>query len=255
MLHSRSYVTWPVAYIFGSGPLHYISTGRYYHRIGHRSNWSISRKSTASAWFDRASFSVTLRWLSVSPNRYPNHCNLEPQAAHRAFVGFTFLVNVGCLLYGTVTDGSTEWSPTYGACLPLHTEQYKMNAFVSFTADVSMLTVMLVGIWINAGTGSLSSLVYRQGLIWFVVAVLFYIPSVVLFVLDLNAPMNMLFETPLYVAMTISATRMHRGLHEYANPSQFAVNVSHSSKSHNTLHASQHGTGTSHRNLISLIEM
>ncbi|OBZ76363.1 hypothetical protein A0H81_02911 [Grifola frondosa] len=48
-----------------------------------------------------------------------------------------------------------------------------------------------------------------------------------------NDAMNLMFQTPLYVAMTICATRMHRGLYEYANPNQPVINYCQSAKINN----------------------
>ncbi|OBZ67866.1 hypothetical protein A0H81_12271 [Grifola frondosa] len=99
-------------------------------------------------------------------------------------------------------------------------------------ADVLMLLVMLLGIWLKRGSGNLWRLVIRQGLIW--VLVPFFSPfhllsvkfvSMVLISLNLNDAMNMLFQTPVSVSMTICSTRMHRSLYEFANSGQVVVDV------------------------------
>ncbi|OBZ75312.1 hypothetical protein A0H81_04978 [Grifola frondosa] len=95
------------------------------------------------------------------------------------FVIITALVNTVFLFYGLIYDRGSIWNPIAGACVMLKTDRNRLSIFVAFGTDVLMLIVMLIGIWVHRGTGSLWKLVQHRGLIWFAVAVLSYIPNVV----------------------------------------------------------------------------
>ncbi|OBZ76990.1 hypothetical protein A0H81_03421 [Grifola frondosa] len=142
-------------------------------------------------------------------------------------VSTVFLVNVGFILYGIIRNGGSEWSNTEKICVDIDTTRNNINIFVAFATDTIMLFMMLFGIWWNrAGAGSLWQLIKRQGVIWLTVSVLFYIPVVVIASLNLNDAMNLLFQLPLCMAMTICSTRMYRSLYEYTNPGQFTIHAS-----------------------------
>ncbi|KAF7798977.1 hypothetical protein EIP86_010206 [Pleurotus ostreatoroseus] len=57
---------------------------------------------------------------------------------------------------------------------------------VGFAVDATLIAMMLVGTWMYKGAGNLWRLVLNQGVVWAVVALLCYLPTVVLLALDLN---------------------------------------------------------------------
>ncbi|OBZ76875.1 hypothetical protein A0H81_02928 [Grifola frondosa] len=159
------------------------------------------------------------------------------------FATIAVLSNAGCLLYGKILNNGVNydanqslqgliqnstsvWNISIGTCVISHTARAKLGIIVTFTTSVLMLIVMLAGIWTKRGTGSLWRLLYRQGIIWVAVAILFYIPLVVLISLNVNDPTNLLLQAPVNAAMTICSTRMHRSLYEYANSNHVIVEVS-----------------------------
>ncbi|OBZ71463.1 hypothetical protein A0H81_08919 [Grifola frondosa] len=62
----------------------------------------------------------------------------------------------------------------------------KLPVVVAFATDVCVLTIMLVGLKLHKGSGTLVKLMAHQGVIWFMIAIAFYIPSVTLVYLDFN---------------------------------------------------------------------
>ncbi|KAF8498244.1 hypothetical protein F5888DRAFT_1693928 [Russula emetica] len=86
----------------------------------------------------------------------------------------------------------------------------------SLIADVVLLLIMLVGLLrLHFGAGDafgLERVLWKQGLIWLSLAIVFEIPATVFISLDLNEPMSYIFEIPSVIAMTIAATRMYRSL-------------------------------------------
>ncbi|OBZ65988.1 hypothetical protein A0H81_14019 [Grifola frondosa] len=162
------------------------------------------------------------------------------------FVTAAVLTNIALLLYGKqalyqcsehfeftktrcipgiIEHGESFWDPETMSCVFVGTDKNRLNIVVTFVSDVLMLIVMVIGIWRIRGNGSLWRLVYRQGVLWLFIAVLAYVPPVVLLSLNLNDNMNLLFQSPLTIAMTICATRMHRGLYEYIHPDHVMINI------------------------------
>ncbi|OBZ76026.1 hypothetical protein A0H81_03503 [Grifola frondosa] len=133
-------------------------------------------------------------------HRPSNHRNLGSSSVCDPCCRLCLSGKPGLYLYGIIRNGGSRWNPTEKACTDLHTTRNSVNLVVS-------------------GAGSLWRLLQRQGAIWLTVSVAFYIPAVVIISMDLKNKyvMNITFQVPPSMAMTICATRMHRGLYEYAN--------------------------------------
>ncbi|KAN0120502.1 hypothetical protein V8E52_004329 [Russula decolorans] len=75
---------------------------------------------------------------------------------------------------------------------------------------------MLVGLFrlpfVSDDAFDIKRVLQNQGLIWLLLAIVCEIPPTVFICLNLNDPMNWIFETPNGVTMTIAATRMYRSL-------------------------------------------
>ncbi|OBZ65998.1 hypothetical protein A0H81_14033 [Grifola frondosa] len=139
------------------------------------------------------------------------------------FASVAFLANFACLLYGIILNNGSVLKPAATVCMDMDAVRDKLNIIVAFVTDVLMLIVMMIGIWRMRGSGSLWRVVYYQGIIWLLFAVLCYSSLIILILLHLDEALYSLFPVPLAVAMTICATRMHRGLYEYANPNKTEV--------------------------------
>ncbi|OBZ65994.1 hypothetical protein A0H81_14030 [Grifola frondosa] len=142
------------------------------------------------------------------------------------FVSAAVLVNAAFVLYGLIHAGGSVWNTELNGCQVLDSVRSRLDVIVTFVTDFLMLVVMIVGTWMKRGSGSLWRLVYRQGHVWLLIAVLSYVPLVVLISLNLNDSINMMLQLPLCVSMAVCAMRMHRGLYEYAHANQVIVNVS-----------------------------
>ncbi|KAF8994554.1 hypothetical protein BDQ17DRAFT_1088963 [Cyathus striatus] len=129
----------------------------------------------------------------------------------------TFFLNVGFVLYA-MDQAHAKWDPISGACVAEQTKDNKTNAIITLVTDLVLLFLMLLGIWRKKIAGGLWKMIYRQGIVWIFAATLGEVPCVLLFCLNLNDPMNLLFQTPSLVTMSICATRMYRELAEYAKP-------------------------------------
>ncbi|KAI9461580.1 hypothetical protein BJY52DRAFT_1185402 [Lactarius psammicola] len=80
------------------------------------------------------------------------------------------------------------------------------------------LTLMLVGLLRWKGTlqgGGVFQLMYAQGLAWVFVVTLAEVPPAVFIALNLNDPMNMIFQALGLIIMSLGAPRIYRGLVDY----------------------------------------
>ncbi|KAJ3538327.1 hypothetical protein NM688_g6536 [Phlebia brevispora] len=152
------------------------------------------------------------------------------------------LINTSSLrTLGVAKGPEADWDPVNKTCVEFNTVKNRMNIWVSLATDIALLGLMLLGLWTYKGSGNLWTL----GVIWFIVAVICYIPSAVLISLNLNDPLNLVTQTPtckfhlsvliflLTIVSTIRAictTRMQRKLSEYATstPTPYAETSSDS---------------------------
>jgi len=78
----------------------------------------------------------------------------------------------------------------------------------------------------GGGTFGLAQLLWRQGVIWLLLATVAEVPPVVFASLNLNVPFNIMLQPPSWATLTIAATRMHRALVDFASDSTDAFSAS-----------------------------
>ncbi|KAH9967224.1 hypothetical protein BC827DRAFT_1264088 [Russula dissimulans] len=110
----------------------------------------------------------------------------------------------------------SAWSPLINTCNVPDTTVNTLNIIVSLCTDIVLLLMMLIGLltWRDesAGASNLSSLLWMQGNIWLLLATIAHVPPVVFISLNLNGPLNLMFQTPAVITVSIAATRMYRSL-------------------------------------------
>jgi len=122
-----------------------------------------------------------------------------------------WLTNVAFLIHG-MTLVKSVWLPAQGACFTEDSQKAKVNVLVSATTDLILLLTMLVGVLRLESGSSMWRMLYRQGVAWILLATVGLIPPTIFLFLNLNEPMNLMFQTPAMVVVTISATRLYRSL-------------------------------------------
>jgi len=131
------------------------------------------------------------------------------------------------------------WSPAKKGCVSLHTENSVESLVNLLVTDLALLCIMLVGLLrIRHGGSSaygMTQLLWKQGVIWLLLATVAEVPPVVFIALDLNGPFNIMFQPPTWITMTIAATRIHRSLVDFASGSTGVFTAS------NTQEVQQHG--------------
>jgi len=124
-----------------------------------------------------------------------------------------WLVNVSLLLEGLVRIRSA-WLPQATTCTLLNLETNKPAVISTLITVVVLLITMAIGLFRMHlevdGVYALWCILWKQGLIWIFLATLAAIPPTVLMCLNLNLPMNYMFQAPSMIVLAIAATRMYR---------------------------------------------
>ncbi|KAI9508045.1 hypothetical protein F5148DRAFT_1199650 [Russula earlei] len=143
----------------------------------------------------------------------------------------TWVAFVGTLIHDIVKVRGA-WSTVTNTCIVPNSTASKLNLIIALCNDIFLLVVILIGLvrWrLDEGGGSsLIRFLWNQGLLWLLLVIIAYVPTVVFISLNLNAPWNMMFQTPALVTVSIAATRMYRTLSDYGSRD---VTVSHPKRS------------------------
>ncbi|KAH9985889.1 hypothetical protein BJV74DRAFT_846109 [Russula compacta] len=91
---------------------------------------------------------------------------------------------------------------------------------VTLSTSVVLLFVALLGLFRlrrhGGGRFGLVLLLWKQGLIWFALAIAAELPVGVSIILDLGYARDIMLQPPAAIVMSIAATRMHRALVDFA---------------------------------------
>jgi len=122
-----------------------------------------------------------------------------------------------------ITQLRSAWIPAQLACEDVKIESSLLNYLPTMIANTVLLLIMLVGLLKlrphDGGTLGLTSLLWKQGLIWLALATIAEIPPILLILLKIDNQLNIMFETPSLITMTIASARMHRTLADFASKS------------------------------------
>jgi len=111
-----------------------------------------------------------------------------------------------------------SWDPILQECMVLNTEKDKFHAISILISDTVLLLIVLIGLLRlhdSGGTFALGRLLWKQGVIWLLIATVAEVPPAVFVILNLNASLNLMFQLPSLIAMAIAATRIYRNLADF----------------------------------------
>ncbi|KAI0294357.1 hypothetical protein BC826DRAFT_1104652 [Russula brevipes] len=113
------------------------------------------------------------------------------------------------------------WDDAKLSCSNNNTRINTLNLIVTVVTDISLLFLMLVGLLrmrYHAGSKfGLSQFLWKQGLLWLLLATAAEVPPAVFILLNLNAQLNVqIFQQPALIIMAIAGTRLHRSLVDFA---------------------------------------
>ncbi|KAF8490686.1 hypothetical protein F5888DRAFT_1099229 [Russula emetica] len=135
-----------------------------------------------------------------------------------AIAVITWVINVSIIIRGVARLRAT-WDPTAQACVILNNEEIKPTFIISLITNTILLVTMLVGLFrlliSSSSAFGLGRLLWKQGVIWLLIATVAGVPPTVFIFLNLNAQFNLMFQLPAVIINTIAATRIHRSLVDY----------------------------------------
>ncbi|KAK0224314.1 hypothetical protein IW262DRAFT_884723 [Armillaria fumosa] len=139
-----------------------------------------------------------------------------------------WLVNVGFMIFVCQARNETIWDPVTRSCVAMHTSENAVNSVTTLIADVVLLVSMLWGVMRTKNEGNLWRLLYYQGVVWTALATIAEVPTVTLLELNLNDPMNLIFQPITLTILNIGATRFYRDLakSDCVHPIHFATRPS-----------------------------
>jgi len=104
------------------------------------------------------------------------------------------------------------------ACLP-RDEISELGTISTFVTDIVLLLIMLVGLLRlrvqGVGMLSLGQLLWKQGIVWFLIATLAGALPTIFLLSHLNDAWSNMFQFPWMISISIAATRMHRALIDF----------------------------------------
>jgi len=114
----------------------------------------------------------------------------------------------------------TTWIPGSG-CEVVQLKTSMLSAQFVYTSCLDLIVLLLAGYQLvlpRSTRTKLGTALFRDGLIYFFVALIGNIVVAIFQLLDLNRIMNVMFNLPVFSLSTIAATRAVRNLVEYKNP-------------------------------------
>ncbi|KAH9018565.1 hypothetical protein EDB85DRAFT_610512 [Lactarius pseudohatsudake] len=127
-----------------------------------------------------------------------------------------WLTNVAFLIHG-VTLAKGVWLPLANACFVADSQKAKLNVLMSTVTDLILLFAMIIGVLRLQSDSSTWRMLYRHGIVWILLATVGLVPPTIFLFLNLNEPMNIMFQTP--ASKTICATRLYRSLVTFGHQS------------------------------------
>ncbi|KAN0118569.1 hypothetical protein V8E52_004992 [Russula decolorans] len=142
---------------------------------------------------------------------------------NRLVVGTAIVVwatNVLIAIFLGIMPIRSTWDPVLQRCIVLNTDKPKPSIIAILITDIVLLLIVFIGLLRLQGSGvsfALGRLLWKQGVIWLLIATVAEVPPTVLIILNLNASLNFMFVFPSAIAMSISATRIYRNLADYVH--------------------------------------
>ncbi|KAH9977427.1 hypothetical protein BJV74DRAFT_888483 [Russula compacta] len=131
-----------------------------------------------------------------------------------------WITNISFLIQGVIRFRSELVSDELG-CEVVRVDGIQLSTIVALVTDVVLLLIMLFGVFRlrrhGGGTTALGQLLWNQGVIWLFLATVAEVTPVVFICLNLNDPLNLVFQVPWMITMTIVATRMYRSLSDFGS--------------------------------------
>lgn len=117
--------------------------------------------------------------------------------------------------FWSTAQAQAAWSPEAHTCVITGTNAFRWSLLVNLVVDLSLLSIMFVGVLRKKNATHLWRMLYFQGIFWILTATSTEVPSVVLPFMNMNDAWNLMFQVPHMVLMVIMSTRLYRDLFQY----------------------------------------
>ncbi|KAF8496148.1 hypothetical protein F5888DRAFT_1705862 [Russula emetica] len=121
------------------------------------------------------------------------------------------VANVGAWIY-RVSNADAVWVPAMETCMFTRTRSSLLPNCFLLATEMFFIVLMATGIYKHNPGPRAFKVMYREGLLWLVVATLVEIVPIVFLILNLNDIMNAMYIAPSVLCTSIGATRMYRTL-------------------------------------------
>jgi len=136
-----------------------------------------------------------------------------------AIVTTLCLTNIAVSILG-VSRLRSDWDAASQQCAVLNTDSIKPQIVVHAIIDIVLLLIALVGLLRlrrdGGGKIGVGLFLWKQGILWLLIALLAEVPPAVLIILNLNDPFNLMFQLPSVIALSIAAARTYRTSTDFA---------------------------------------
>jgi len=126
-----------------------------------------------------------------------------------------WVANFSLLILAAARLHST-WIPEQQSCSLPNIRTMKLAIISMLATDITLIAIMLVGLLRlrrrGGGWFALGRLLWKQGVLWLLLAIVAELMPVIFVCLNLNDALNMMFFMPALATMSIAATRMYRSL-------------------------------------------
>jgi len=115
--------------------------------------------------------------------------------------------------------------PNVGRCVIVKIKCIALGNIAALVTDIVLILIMLLGLFRMrrdaGGSMALGRLLWNQGVIWLILATLAEVTPTVFIFLNLNDPLNVMFQVPWLTTMTIATTWMYRSLSDFGSSSVY----------------------------------
>ncbi|KAH9177254.1 hypothetical protein EDB89DRAFT_1522942 [Lactarius sanguifluus] len=120
-----------------------------------------------------------------------------------------------------VAEAQSQWLTLSQSCSWQGSHRTLLNNILLLGTEVVLIVLMASGIYNHNPGRRAFKIMYREGLLWLLLAAAVQTVPVVFLILDLNEAMNVMFIIPSVICTSIGATRMYRSLSDRQADSTF----------------------------------
>jgi len=119
-----------------------------------------------------------------------------------------------------LTRGHSQWTAELSTCATTSTDSFKWSITLNLVQDFVLLGIMILGVLHKRNATHLWNMLYFQGLLWILTAIMTELPAVALSFKNINDSWNLMFQYPHLTLMVIASSRAYRDIFQYITGDQ-----------------------------------